>query len=113
MAVSVAKYTVVFPEWYDDRAEFEHAAKGYLPDVEVVLADGSRYCLYFYDPGRLGQDLEEYARAGKPFLAEPGLVVVPEVTREYVTKAIAGLWDNGFFQNLKLLPCNGEVRNSA
>ncbi len=104
MTKETGPYTVVFPEWYDERAEFEHAAKGFLPEVEVRFTDGSRHSLYFYDPVRLGQDLEEIARTGKPYLAEPGLVVVPEVSREYVHKAVAGLWQEGFFTHLKPLP---------
>jgi hypothetical protein len=103
MNTQAISFTLIFPEWYDERAEFEHSAKGYLPDVEVSLADGSRHRLYFYDTVRLGQDLEEYARTGKPYLGEPGLVVVPEVTREYIHKAVAGLLQEGFFQGLKPL----------
>ncbi len=52
-------YTIVFPDWYDDRAEFEHEAKGFLGEVEVRFPEGARYQLFFYDSGRLGQDLEE------------------------------------------------------
>jgi hypothetical protein len=101
MSTQVAPFTVVFPDWYDDRAEFEFTAKGYLPDVEVRLDDGSRYRLFFYDPVRLSQDLDEEALNDKPYRAEPGLVVVPEISRDGIQKAVAGLWHDGFFKHLK------------
>jgi len=94
-------FTVVFPDWYDERAEFEHFQKGYLPDVEVRLEDGSRYRLYFYEPVRFWQDFEKVAARGKPYLAEPGLVVIPEITRECIRKAVAGLWQDDFFRHLR------------
>ena len=41
MSTQVSPFTIVFPEWYDDRVEFETPSKGYLRDVEVRLKDGS------------------------------------------------------------------------
>ena len=34
----------------------------------------------FYDPVRLQQDLEEEVKAGRPLIAEPGMIVIPEIT---------------------------------
>jgi hypothetical protein len=100
MTKDTTPYVVVFPDWYDERAEFEHSAKGFLPDVEVRFADGTRHRLYFYDAIRLGQDLEEEVKLGRPFLSEPGLVIVPEVTRTSILKAVAGLWQRDFFSRV-------------
>ena len=101
MATHVSAFTIVFPDWYDDRAEFEHASKGFLPDVSVRLEDGAEYSLYFIDPVRLAQDLECETQSGRPFLAESGLVVIPTVRSEAIRTAVAGLWHQGFFRRLK------------
>ncbi len=103
MATDVAGYTIVMPAWYDDRAEAEAPAKGYLPDVEVQMAGGQRSRLYFIDPVRLQQTLEDDTRDGRPYFSEPGLVVVPEVTTEAIHKAIAGLFRDGYFRRARSL----------
>jgi hypothetical protein len=97
----LASFTIEFPDWYDQRAEYEASCKGYLPDTVVLLADGTRFKLYFIDPVRLGQDLEADTEQGRPYLAEPGMVVIPEVTTEGIRKAVAGLFRDGLFQHLK------------
>jgi hypothetical protein len=51
----------------------------------------------FFDPVRLTQELEQEARLGRPFIGEPGLIVVPEVTRKYMETAARTLADEGFF----------------
>ena|SRR5579872_6206202 len=101
MPTEVVPFTVVFPEWYDARLEHETPSKGYLSDVEVRLEDGSRYRLYFIDPVRLAQNLEDDSQAGRAYYAEPGLVVVPEVTTQAVRAAVSGLFTDGFFRQLK------------
>lgn len=99
-------FTIVFPEWYDARCEYETPLKGYLSDVEVRLEDGSCYKLYFTDPVRLQQTLDEDATLGRPYYAEPGLVVVPEVTTQAIQQVIPALLRDGYFQTLKLKPAN-------
>jgi hypothetical protein len=96
-----APFTIIFPDWYDERAQYEATCKGYLPDTVVLLADGTRHRVYFVDPVRLGQNLEADSNQGNPYLAEPGMVVIPEVTTEGIRKAVAGLARDGFFQHLK------------
>jgi hypothetical protein len=94
-------FTIIFPEWYDARCEYETPFKGYLSDVEVRLEDGSRYKVYFIDPARLQQTLEEDAASGRPYYAEPGLIVLPEVTTQAIRQAIHGLLRDGYFRHLK------------
>jgi hypothetical protein len=103
MATQVEPFTVLFPDWYDDRAEFETPFKGFLNDVVVRLEDGSRYQLFFTDPVRLQQTLQDDVGGGREYYTEPGLVVLPEVTTEAVRKAVAGLWRDGFFARLRPL----------
>jgi hypothetical protein len=101
MATELAQFTILYPDWYDDRAEFEAKSKGYLPGIVVQLADGSRHALYFIEPVRLGQDLQMETEQKRPYLAEPGMVVIPEVSTQAVQTAVAGLFQDGYFDHLK------------
>jgi hypothetical protein len=100
MSTAMTEPTITFPEGYDAQAEFDTAARGYLSHVVVQLEDGSRYQLLFYDPVRLEQDL---TADGRGYLAEPNMVILPEVTTENIRDAIRALWHERFFQHLKPL----------
>ncbi|MGH9832240.1 MAG: hypothetical protein ACREBD_07775 [Blastocatellia bacterium] len=91
---------VIFPEGFDERAAFEASLKGWL-SAQVELEDGACYAVYFSDQIRLQQDLEENVKLGKPCFAEPGLIVLPEVTLEAIQDAVRFLWEQGFFAHLK------------
>lgn len=101
MTVQTTPFAIIFPEWYDARCEQETLLKGYLSDVEVRLEDGSRYKLYFTDPIRLQQTLEDDAVSGRVYYAEPGLIVLPEVTTEAIRQAVSGLLRDEYFRHLK------------
>lgn len=103
MILQLERCRVRFPDWYDELAEVEAEHKGWLQGVEVELGDGSRYPVLFYDPVRLAQDLEEEAKWDRPFLAEPGLVVVPAVTRAAISQAAEYLATTGYFSHLRPL----------
>lgn len=91
---------VVFPDGFDERVAFEAPLKGWL-SAHVVWADGRRCAVYFSDPVRLQQDLDENINLGTPFFAEPGLVVLPEVSVEAIQDAVRLLCAQGFFDHLK------------
>jgi hypothetical protein len=93
--------TVVFPDWYDERARYEHNRKGHLNGVIVRFADGRRYQVSFMDPTRLSQEIEAELHRGEPCFLEPALVVVPEVTPEAIHKALPALVRQNFFEHLK------------
>jgi hypothetical protein len=97
MSTRLQPYTLSFPQGYDEQAEFEAPFRGYLPDVIVELEGGGRHRLSFIDLARLEQGLADNARAGHPYYAEPGLVVVPEVSTEAIQLAVQDLWDEGYF----------------
>jgi hypothetical protein len=101
MSVKSTPFSVIFPPWFDEIAALEHQSKGWLADVEVRLEDGTRYRLHFYDPVRLAQDLEAYTKLGKPYLAEPNMVVVPEVCPPAINAAVAGLCADGVFAHFQ------------
>jgi hypothetical protein len=104
MATDLDRFTISFPDGYDGRLEFETPSKGYLRDVMVHLDDGSSYKLFFIDPIRLQQDLQADVANGREHYAQPGMVVLPEVTTESIQKAVAGLLRESFFEQLKPLP---------
>jgi len=100
MAVADKCVTVRFPADYDSQSEFETPLRGYLSEVEVEL-DGLRYRFFFIDPVRLGQELKANIDSGRPYFAEPNLIVLPEVTTEAIKMAVEGLARDGFFQQVK------------
>jgi hypothetical protein len=89
-----------FAREFSDRDAFEAQSRGYLSHVFVEL-DGSRlYALFFYDAVRLQQDLEESVKHGRPFIADPGMIVVPDVTLETLRQVVNQLSSEGFFDHL-------------
>lgn len=100
MVLNLTNATFHFPPDFDERAEWEMSSKGYLTGGEVELTDGRRYPVTFYDPVRIAQDVEASGSYGVPMLAEPGLVVVPEVTREAIERTIPELIALRFFDHL-------------
>src|SRR6266542_4421704 len=88
-------FEIVFPEWYDERGEWEAKDKGWLQGVEIRFTNGDVQPLFFYDPVRLAQDLETEAKLGRPLISEPGMIVIPEITREAIRVAVNKLVDRG------------------
>ena len=103
MSTAIQGPTISFPEGYDARREYETPMRGYLSDVVVQMEDGVRYRLYFIDPVRVQQTLEDETSSGRSYFTEPGLVILPEVTTEEIKKAVGGLIKDGFFTQLKPL----------
>ena len=103
MSTSLGRYTVLFPEEFDARGEYESPFRGYLAGLIVQLEDGSRFSMFFVDPVRLRQELDDEVRAGHPYFTEPNMVVLPEVTGQAVKDAVEHLFNEGFFKRLKPL----------
>jgi len=93
------EYIISFPTGFLDR-EFELPYKGYARNVHVKAADGRSWTLYFTDLSRLQQDLDDAKGRGESYFAEPGMIVLSEVTVEIIRNAIEGLWEAGFFKTL-------------
>ncbi len=110
MDTATEQPSIFFPDGFDDRWEYEMTLKGYLSNVEVGLTDGRRFLVNLIDPVRLAQDLEGEADSGRPYFAEPGLIVLTEVTKPAIVTAIQSLWREGFFEWLKPLSAqNGTI----
>lgn len=104
MKITTELATFHFPADFDDRAEFEMTPRGYLSGGQIELPDGRRYPVTFYDPVRLAQDVESGVESGVPMLAEPGLVVIPKITREALRQTIPELVRERFFDHLNPKP---------
>jgi hypothetical protein len=102
--LSAASYPIiVFPEENDERLKDEAVVRGYLDGVIVQMEDGSRYQIFFIDPLRLGQEIDGSFKSGRACFTEPGLVVIPQVTPQFMEKAVQELHRAKFFEDLKPL----------
>lgn len=88
---------LIFEFGFDERDEYEAETRGYRSHVWAELDDGSHHPLTFYDLTRLSQTLEDECSSGRMFFSEPGLVVVPAVTRVNMEEAARTLASEGFF----------------
>ncbi len=86
-----------FREAFDERTSWEVSAKGWYSGVVVELENGSRYSVFFYAPARLAQDLQTEVKLGRPYLAEVGLIVVPEISEASMRLAVDRLHKDGWF----------------
>jgi len=88
----VSRFSLELPADFADY-EWEVEAKGWFSEARIV-ASGKQYRLTFYDPVRLGQEIEsELGRDGAFF--EPNLVIVQSVTRANMERAAALLARSG------------------
>jgi hypothetical protein len=78
--------------------ELDAQLRGYRSHVFAELGDGSRHAMTFFDPVRLEQDLAAESVLGRSFIAEPGLVVVPLISRANMEAAARTLAKEGFFE---------------
>jgi hypothetical protein len=99
---------LVFKYPFDEAAAYDAEARGYLSYASVELGNGARYPVVFYDPVRLQQDLEVEVGEGRAFIAEPGLIIVPEVTLARMQAAVERLSQTGFFEALRGEPEQGQ-----
>lgn len=88
---------LVFEGGWSERDAYETPLRGYRSHVWAELEDGSRHRLTFFDVTRLSQELDDESKSGRPFLAEPGLVVLTQVTLANMEGAAQALAREGFF----------------
>jgi hypothetical protein len=97
-----------FTRDFDEMTAWEAEQKGWFECGVVTLPGGLRIPVSFWDPVRLAQDLQEGLKAGRVCLAEPALIVVPSVTREYMERAVGELFRSGYFDRLVGLGNSGN-----
>lgn len=91
---------LIFPREFDELEEYDAASRGCLSHVLVEQQDGRTYTVEFYDSTRLAQELEYEVSAGRMCVAEPGMIVVPEVTQDNMLTAVRALTSEGYFEHL-------------
>lgn len=95
------EYELLLPQDFDDRAEYEAEQRGLLDYVKVRFREGPTYSISFFTPSRLAVELETVKQVGEVCIAEPGLMIVPVVTRSEMEKAVNFLVLAGHFQRLR------------
>ena len=106
MSTTSLTIKLVFAREFSERAAFEARDRGYLSHVVVEINGQNLYPVVFYDPIRLQQDLEESARHGRPFVADPGMIVVSDITMDAMQEAVQRLYQEGYFNYL--VPVNRD-----
>ena len=99
--MSRPKFRVIFPQGFDQRRQDEMALRGYLSDALVELENGEQYAVDFIEPSRLAHDLAGYLTSNIPCYAEPGLIVIPEVTMATIQDAVSYLCERDFFKQFR------------
>ena len=100
MSTTSSVTRVIFVREFSEQDAAEARDRGYLSHV-LIEVDGHRlFPVIFYDPIRLQQDLEVSAKHGRPFVADPGMVVLPDITIEAMQEAVQCLCQEGFFEYL-------------
>ena len=100
MPITSSTARLVFAQGISEQTLFEAQSRGYLSHVMVEL-DGSRvFAVFFYDAIRLQQDLQESAKHDRPFVADPGMIVLPELTLDAMESAVQRLCQEGYFEHL-------------
>jgi hypothetical protein len=94
-------FKLILPAEFDERAEYEAEQRGLLDHVKVRLPDGHEYSICFFTPSRIAVELDLIRQAGEACFAEPGLVVIPAITRGEIDNAVGFLAEAGYFERLR------------
>lgn len=91
------QYTLKWPHDFEDHS-WQIESKGWFVGLEIIVG-GKTLTPTFYDPTRLSQDVRsEISSAG--FFFEPFLIVIQQVTREGMERAVADLARAGGLERL-------------
>lgn len=97
MSIVSTAFRLVFAREFSEHDALEARDRGYLSHVLVEIDGQHLYPVVFYDPVRLQQDLETSAKHGRAFVADPGMIVLPEITLESMHDAVRQLCQEGLF----------------
>jgi len=93
-----------------DKIEWEVSAKGWYGGVTVELEDANVYEVSFIVPVRLSQELESLndlknkGLVSYTFVADVGMIVVPEITETSIRESVQRLYEMGWFERFTPLP---------
>ncbi len=96
------QFNVTFPDGFISREkEAELKYEGLVKDVLLEIEDGRAYRLHFEDFFSFTSRFASGARFGEVYFAEPIFVIVPRLLPEVISKAIAWLLEQDYFEGLK------------
>lgn len=101
MSSDHSRVKLIFLGGFTERDEFAAKSRGYRGHVFAEIDGVHLYPLYFYDTTRLQQDLHENEQFGRPFITEPGMIVLNNVTYNAMYDAVCRLFDEGYFDHLR------------
>ncbi|MBY0525775.1 MAG: hypothetical protein K2R98_20450 [Gemmataceae bacterium] len=85
-----------------DVHERDIAPHGYRGDVVVEFATGEIFPVYFYEPDAVREELASNVKWGfARFLAEPGLIIIPEISVANMKSSVSALIETGYFTHLR------------
>jgi len=96
-SANLKNHSLEFPKGFDDYAS-ELESKGWFSEARLSFL-GKKYRLSFYDPARLGQEVDADIQRGGVFF-EPNIVVIPSLTRSNMEDAVAQLVESGGVNSL-------------
>jgi hypothetical protein len=99
----LSRPTLSFTCEFDERTAYEAEQKGWFECAVVTLPDGCQIALSFWDTTRLVQDLESSLSRGGSCFAEPALIIIPSITLQFMEKAVAELYETGYFDRLRAI----------
>jgi hypothetical protein len=91
-------FDIVVAGTSDDPELWDINARGYCTHVMVRTSERKCFRLDFYEPCRLAQDIDVQVTQMKDFLAEPEVVVIPDVNREEIVRAVTCLAKTDYFE---------------
>lgn len=90
---------LVFANDVDER---DMAPQGYRGDVVVEFANGEAFPIFFYEPAAVGEELDSRAKWGfGRIVAEPGLIIIPEISVANMKSSVLELIETGYFTHLR------------
>ena len=78
----------------------------------IVQINGKLFRPIFYDIISLTQEYNEAVASGQPYDIDNNIVIVPEVSRQEIIKAVLYLFDKGYFNRVKPIDLLDEFKDS-
>jgi hypothetical protein len=100
MSATTPVTRLVFVGEFSEREASEALDRGYLSHVLVEVDGDLLYPVVFYDCTRLQQDLEMSTKHGRAFVADPGMIVLTDITLDAMRKATQSMCEEGFFEHM-------------
>lgn len=78
----------------------------------IVQINGELFRPIFYDIISLTQEYNESVATGQPYNIDNNIIIVPEVSRQEIIKAVLYLFDKGYFNKAKPIDLLDEFKDS-